>query len=86
MLYNVEHQGDLEIHQISLSQVEMVQAAKHIKAALYKRLSATGNVSDAVLALAMICKGIEESRKEIAVHDANANNGAGERSNNASAN
>lgn len=76
MTYEVTHEGAVEIHVIKLHKVDMAEAAKFINPKLYKKLSSTDSVSDAVAALALICKGIEVSKQTVVVHDGPSSNGA----------
>lgn len=70
MNYEVTHEGAVETHVIKLHKVDMAEAAKFINPKLYKKLSSTDSISDAIAALALICKGIEVSKQTVVVHDA----------------
>lgn len=64
VIYEVRHDGPLEVHTVTIHQTDMVRAAKYVDAPKYKMLSEMNQASASVAALALIVKAIEVQQSE----------------------
>ena len=60
MKYEVTHEGPLEIHKVSIHQVDLVAAGHRLDKPLYTKLRRSGTMAEQCLALALIVRAVED--------------------------